>query len=68
MTNCKVVSKADVGSDQISKNDTEDKQKVSKAVNHKKQKPFNIKTQKLKGMKERFEINIKTDLNNLRRR
>ena len=43
----------------MSKNDTEDKQKVSKAESHKKQKPFNVSTQRLRGMKEIFEINLK---------
>ena len=42
----------------MSKNDIEDKQNVSNAENHKKQKPFNINTQKPKRMKEIFEINL----------
>ena len=51
MTNCEVITKAD-----ISKNDVGDKQKVSKAENHKKAKPFNIHTQTLKAIMKYLKL------------
>ena len=43
---------------QIGENDTKERLVKLKAI--KKLKPVNINTQKLKGMKERFEINLKS--------
>ena len=53
----------------MSKNGIEDKQKISRAENHKKQKPSGISTEKLKGTrKKKIEIDLKTYLKNLKRR
>ena len=81
VTNCEVITKADKGSDhrlirmtlRINKRLARLKtKKTNKQTNKqnkkKKQKSFNIDTEKLRGMKEIFEINLNTDLKNLRRR
>ena len=60
VTNCEVITKADIGSDHrlvrmtlgINKN-------LARLKTMKKQKSFNVYTQKFRGMKEIFEINLK---------
>ena len=70
MTNWEVITKADRGSGhRLVRMTLRIDKKVSKVENHEKQKLLNIiNTQKLKGMKGIFEINLKTDLKKLRRR
>ena len=46
VTNCEVITKADIGSDQISKNDTEDKQTLTRLKTIKKSKNLLILTHK----------------------
>ena len=69
MTNCEVITKADIERDlRLVRKTLRINKRLTRLKTIKKQKPFNINTQKLIGMKEIFEINIKTDLKNLRRR
>ena len=76
MTNCKVITKADIGSDhRLIRMTLRISKRIARLKTIKKQKPFNINTENLRGMKEIFEINLKkkkkkkkTDLKNLRRR
>ena len=50
----------------MSKNDTEDKKKrLARLKITKKQKPFNVNTQRLRFMKEIFEINLKNSFEKL---
>ena len=70
VTNCKVITKTDIGSDhRLVRMTLRINKRLARLITIKKaKKPFNINTQKLRGMKEIFEINLKTDLKNLRRR
>ena len=75
VTNCKVIRKTDIGSDhqlvRMTLNIYLKKKKrlsmLNSIIKKKKQTPFNINTQKLKGTKGIFQINLKTDFINLRR-
>ena len=69
VTNCEVITKADIGSDhRLVRMTMRINKRLARLKTINKQKPFNIITQKLKGMKETFEINLKKYLKNLRRR
>ena len=57
MTNCEVITKTDIGSDH--RKTLRINKRLARLKTIKKQKPFNINTQKLRGMKEIFEINRK---------
>ena len=60
MTNCEVITKADIGSDhRLVRMTLRINKRLARLKTIKKQKPFNINTQKLRGMKEIFEINLK---------
>ena len=62
MTNNEVITKADLRSDhRLVRVTVRMKERLTrlKTMKIKKKKTFNINTQKLKGMKERFEINLK---------
>ena len=69
VTNCEVITTADIGSDhRLVRMTLRINKRLARLKSVKKQKAFNINTQKLKGMKEIFEINLKTYLKKLRRR
>ena len=70
VTNCEVITKADIGSDHrlVRMALRINKRLARLKTIKKKQKPININTQKHIGMKEIFEINLKTYLENLSRR
>ena len=58
-TNCEVITKADIGSDHILvRMALRIHKRLVRLKTIKKQKPFNINTQKLRGMKEIFEVNL----------
>ena len=62
MTNCEVITKAGTGSDhRLVRMKLRMNERLAR-LNTIKSKTFNINTQKLKGIKELFEINLKTDL------
>ena len=59
MTNCKVITNAHIGSDhRLVRMTLRINKWLASLKTMKKQKPFNINTQKFKGMKEIFEINL----------
>ena len=69
VTDYEEITKADIGSDhKLVKMTLRKNERFARRKTMKKQRPFNINTQKLNDMKERFEINLKTDMKNLRRR
>ena len=69
MKNCEVITKADTGSDKrLVRMTLTTNKRLTGLKTMKKQKHLIINTQKLKGTKEIVEINLKTDLKNLRRR
>ena len=60
MTNCEVITKTDIGSDRrLVRMTLMINKRLARLKTIKKQKPFNVNTQKLRGMKEIFEINLK---------
>ena len=60
VTNCEVITKAYIGSDhRLVRMTLRINKRLARLKTIKKQKPFNINTQKLRGMKEIFEINLK---------
>ena len=59
VTNCEVITKADIRSDYKLVRIMRMSKRLEKLKTMKKKKPFNVSTQKLKGMKERFRINLK---------
>ena len=69
MKNCEVITKANIGSDhRLVRMTLKINKRLARLKTMKNQNPFNVNTQKLRGMKEILEINLKTDLKNLRRR
>ena len=60
MTNCEVITKADIRSDhhRLVRMTLRINKRLARLNTIEKQKPFNINAQKLKGMKEIFEINL----------
>ena len=63
VTNCEVITKADIGSDhRLVSMTLRINKRLARLKTIKKQKPFNINTHKLKGMKEIFEINLKKQI------
>ena len=65
MTNCEVITKTDIQSDhRLVRMTLRINKSLARLKTIKKQKRF-INTQKLKGMKEILEINLKTDLKQL---
>ena len=60
VTNCEVITKAEIGSDhRLVRMTLRINKRLARLKTIKKQKPFNINTQKLRGMKEIFDINLK---------
>ena len=60
VTNCQVITKADIGSyHRLAGMTLRINKRLSKLKTIKKQKPFNVNTQKLRGMKKISEINLK---------
>ena len=60
VTNYEVITKADIGSDhRVVRMTLRINKWLTRLKTIKRQKPFNINTQKLRGMKEIFEINLK---------
>ena len=69
MTDCDVITKADIGSDhRLVRMTLKINKRLAGLKTIKKQYPFYINTQKLRCMKEIFEINLKKKLKKLRRR
>ena len=60
MTNCEVIAKADLGSDhRLVRMTLRINKRLARMKTIKKQTPFSINIQKLKGMKEIFERTLK---------
>ena len=60
MTNCEGITKADIGSDhRLVRMTLRINKRLARLKTIEKQNPFNINTQKLRGLKEIFEINLK---------
>ena len=61
MPKYEVITKTDIASDhRLVRVTLRMNKKIIEAASHNKQKPLNIHTQKVKGVKKRFEINLKS--------